>query len=90
MELSNFSVENSVFPYKNTKYNSDFKTVKLGNLNYNSPTAIDFFWASGDGKLPAVNKQQIDYFQKYFNIVPQMRTNDLKDGFYAKKLSSNE
>ncbi|MBY0487326.1 MAG: hypothetical protein K2P85_09100 [Flavobacteriaceae bacterium] len=90
MELSNFSIENSIFPYKNTKYNSDFETIKNGNLNYHSPTAIDFFWASGDGKLPAVNKQQIDYFQKYFNIVPQMRTNDLKDGFYAKKLLSND
>ncbi|WP_395066465.1 LIC_10190 family membrane protein [Flavobacterium sp.] len=90
MELSNFSIENTIFPYKNTKYNSDFETIKIGNLNYNSPTAIDFFWASGDGELPSVNKQQIDYFQKYFKIVPQMRTNDLKDGFYAKKLSSND
>jgi hypothetical protein len=90
MELSNFSIENGVFPYKNTKYNCAFETITLGNLNYNSPIGIDFFWGNGEGKLPAVNKDQIEYYKKYFYIIPQMRTNNLKDGFYAKKLSPNE
>ncbi|WP_316633973.1 LIC_10190 family membrane protein [uncultured Flavobacterium sp.] len=87
---SYFSVDNIVFPYKNTKNNTAFTTVKLGNLKYNSPKNDDFFWANGNGDLPCVNKDQIEYFKKYFNTIPQMRTNDLKDGFYAKKLSENE
>jgi len=87
---SNFSIKNIVLPYKNTKNNTDFIMVKLGNLNYNSPVNNDFFWGNGDGDLPCVNKDQIEYFKKYFNTIPQMRTNNLKDGFYAKKVSENE
>lgn len=84
---SNFSVSNIVFPYKNTKSNTAFITLTLGNLNYDSPVNNDFFWGNGDGVLPCVNKDQIEYFKKHFNTIPQMRTNDLKDGFYAKDLS---
>lgn len=87
---STFSTENVVFPHRNTKNNTQFIAVKLGNLNYNSPVNNDFFWGNGDGDLPCVNKDQIEYFKKYFNTIPQMRTNNLKDGFYAKKLSRNE
>ncbi|MCI9844988.1 LIC_10190 family membrane protein [Flavobacterium pectinovorum] len=90
MEISNFSVKNIVFPYPNTKNNTAFESIQLGNLKYNSPKKNDFFWANGDGNLPCVDKQQIDYFDKYFQIIPQMRTNDLKDGFYAKKTQKNE
>lgn len=87
---STFSTENVVFPHRNTKNNTPFIAVKLGNLTYNSPVNNDFFWGNGDGDLPCVNKDQIEYFKKYFNTVPQMRTNNLKDGLYAKKLSRNE
>ncbi|MGO4771974.1 hypothetical protein ACEN2I_09935 [Flavobacterium sp. W22_SRS_FK3] len=90
MEISNFSVKNIFFPYPNTKNNTAFETIQLGNLKYNSPQKNDFFWANGNGDLPCVDKQQIDYFEKYFQIIPQMRTNDLKDGFYAKKIQKNE
>ncbi len=90
LEISNFSFKNIVFPYKNTKNNTAFTIVKLGNLKYNSPINNDFFWINGDGDLPCVNKDQIEYFKKYFRTIPQMRTNDLKDGFYAKQLSENE
>ncbi len=90
MEISTFSVKNIVFPHKNSKNDTDFETIQIGNLKYNSPKNNDFFWSNGDGNLPCVNKEQISYFEKYFQIIPQMRTNDLKDGFYAKKLSTNE
>lgn len=90
IKTSSFSKENIVFPHKNTKYNTAFIPIRLGNFTYNSPINCDFFWAEGDGNLPCVNKDQIEYFKKYFNIIPQMRTNNLKDGFYAKELSKNE
>jgi hypothetical protein len=90
MELSNFSTENIVFPHENTKNNTTFEVIHLGNLKYNSPIQNDFFWASGNGALPCVNKDQIAYFKKYFYIIPQQRTKDLKDGFYAKKINKND
>lgn len=90
MELSNFSTENIVFPHQNTKNNTSFEVIQLGNLKYNSPIHNDFFWASGNGMLPCVNKDQIKYFEKYFKIIPQLRTNELKDGFYAKKIKEND
>jgi hypothetical protein len=90
LKISNFSVDNIVFPHNNTKNNTGFNSIHLGNLTYNSPINNDFFWSNGDGDLPCVNKAQIEYFKKYFYTIPQMRTNDLKDGFYAKELSKNE
>ena len=90
IKISNFSVQNSIYPYRNTKYDTTFEPVVNGNLKYNSPVKNSFFWGSGDGDLPCVNKVQIAYFEKYFYIAPQMRTNNLKDGFYAKKVKANE
>jgi hypothetical protein len=89
-KTSNFSIENLVYPYKNTKNNSTFVTVQLENFYYNSPVSNNFFWGNGDGNLPCVNKKQIEYFEKHFQTIPQMRTNNLKDGFYAKKIQKNE
>lgn len=86
LEISNFSFKNSIFPYENTKYDTKFEKIKTGNLIYYSPIDNDFFWGAGDGDLPCVNKKQIGYFEKYYNIKPQMRTANLKDGFYTKKL----
>lgn len=90
MKISNFSPQNIVFPHQNSKYSTSFQTLQTGNLQYNSPSSVDFFWGSGNGNLPCVNKAQIDYFKTYFYIIPQMRTNDLKDGFYAKTIIPNE
>ena len=90
LKISNFSVDNIIFPHINTKNDTGFETIHLGNLHYQSPINNDFFWSNGNGDLPCVNKDQIEYFKKYFYTIPQMRTNDLKDGFYAKDLSKNE
>ncbi len=87
---SSFSTQNIIFPYINTKNNTSFVTFQIGNLKYNSPKNNTFFWGTGDGDLPCINKAQIEYFKAHFHTIPQMRTNDLKDGFYAKKLSDNE
>ena len=90
IELSTFSSKNIVYPHSNSKNNTLFETAQEGNFIYNSPLKNDFFWGSGDGDLPCVNKDQIQYYKKYFHVTPQMRTNDLKDGFYAKKIIPNE
>lgn len=87
LSSSNFSTKNIIFPYKNTKFNTTFEYLQNGNLHFYSPVENDFFWSSGDGKLPCVNKDQIEYFNYYYKVKPQMRTTNLKDGFYAKSTS---
>jgi hypothetical protein len=87
---SRFSISEIIFPHKNTKNTTSFEQVKSGNLKFNSPIDNSFFWGNGDGKLPCVNKVQIEYFEQKFHYIPQMRTKDLKDGFYSKKVSENE
>lgn len=87
LTTSNFSTKNIVFPYKNTKSNTTFEQLQNGTLYFYSPLENDFFWGSGDGKLPCVNKEQIDYFDYYYKVKPQMRSPHLKDGFYSKDTS---
>ena len=57
------------------------------NFYYNSPVNVDFFWGTANGEIPCVNKKQIDYFEQKYNVKPQMRSDNLKDGFYAKDTS---
>ncbi|KIA98840.1 hypothetical protein OA93_08120 [Flavobacterium sp. KMS] len=85
---STFSISNIVYPYKNSKFDTEYKPIINGNLRYNSPVDNSFFWGTGDGAIPCVNKEQIKYFEAYYKIKPQMRTTNLKDGFYAKNISN--
>ena len=87
---SPFSIENIIFPHSNSKSKGTYKTIKKGNLIYNSPLENSFFWAAGNGELPCINEVQIQYFEKKFGMFPQMRTHDLKDGFISKQTSKNE
>ena len=89
-ENSNFSISEIVHPHPNSKLKTHFYKHKIGNLVYNSPDKNSYFWTNGTGKLPCVNLQQINYFIVNYHYIPQMRTNDLKDGFYSKKVSTNE
>lgn len=78
-------------PEKNSKYSKiKFEKIKDGNLGYNSPKENFFFYGTGIGDLPCVNKVQIDYFKKRYFILPQQRTSDLNDGFYSKNITINE
>ena len=90
IEQSTFSSKNIIFPTSNTRNITQFETIQDGNFIYHSPLKNDFFWGSGDGDLPCVNKKQIEFNKKRFKVMPQMRTNDLKDGFYAKKITPND
>lgn len=84
---SNFSIQNIIFPYQNSKYKTGFERMENEYFYYNSPKNIDFFWGTADGEIPCVNKAQIEYFDQKYNVKPQMRSDDLKDGFYAKDTS---
>ena len=86
---SSFKFKNFLIPEKNSKYDAmTFEKVKNGNLNYYSPTTNFFFFGTADGKLPCVNKYQIDYLEKYYFIKPQMRTDKIENGFYSEILKT--
>lgn len=83
---STFSLENVIFPYQNSKLGNTFTRVQNKNLNYNSLKDNPFFWATGNGNVPCVNQEQIDYLEQELSMVPQLRTTNLKDGFYTKSI----
>jgi len=84
-ELSTFSLSYLIRPHPQTKYlEATYKNLNFGNLNYNTPTNIEFFWATGDCELPCIQKQQLMDFKNYFEQAPQLRTTDLKDGFKSQ------
>jgi hypothetical protein len=86
VQTSTFSTSYLIEPHGNCQFESEYQTIDLGNTHINAPTEIDFFWGTGNTKLPALNKQQLEYFKEYFNVIPQQRTKNLKDGFYFKSL----
>jgi hypothetical protein len=89
-ENTTFEIENCIIPKSNSKLNSKFVKTAKGNLNYNTPVDYPFFWITGNGSLPSVNKEQLNYFETNFEYFPQMRSRNLKDGFYAQKVKSHD
>jgi hypothetical protein len=86
-QKANFSWKQILIPEKNSKFSEEtFEKIKNENLEYYSPKENFFFFGTANGDLPCVNKIQIDYFEKYYLIKPQMRSSALKDGFYSKKI----
>lgn len=84
LSLSVFTPEYIITPHPQTKYtHATYTTHQEGNLHINVPTNIDFFWATGDCELPCIQLQHLTDFKAYFREVPQMRTENLKDGFYS-------
>ncbi len=83
---SSFTIASVLFPAGNSKIETKYYLLKEGNLRYYSPDANTFFWISGNGPLPCVNVQQLQYFKSNFHFIPQMRSKHLKDGFYSKKI----
>ena len=86
-EAEKLSWQQIYLPEPNTKfYDLEFEKIKLGNLEFNSPKNNIFIYATADGKLPCINKNQIEYYQKKLQIMPQLRTKNLNDGFYSKTI----
>lgn len=82
-----FQLENLIIPPKNSGKDFEFELKQEGNLQYHSPkTTEEFYWFTGDGELPTADFKMIKSFKHHLKIRPQMRTNDVKDGFYAEKL----
>lgn len=82
--------KNILIPESNSKWKPEFKGSSVGNMIYQTPIDNSFFWVTGNGKLPCVNEVQIEYFEHGFLYIPQQRSIDLNDGFYAQKISGHE
>lgn len=86
-KLQAFQTENIIVPPGNSLHHFEYETVKEGNLIYQSPLGEKvFFWITSDGNLPCVNATMIEYFKNSYGIRPQLRTENLKDGFYSEKI----
>ncbi|WP_417858719.1 hypothetical protein, partial [Xanthomarina gelatinilytica] len=83
-KTSTFSTSYLIEPHGNSRFAKDYQTINLGNTHINTPKNINFFWGTGNTPLPALNAQQLEYFKTNFKVIPQQRTEDLKDGFYFK------
>ena len=76
-------LENVIFPSKNSNVNTTYHKAKIDNLSYFSPNSKTYIWVTGDSNLPCVNTKQIEYFKRKLGYIPQLRTSNLKDGFYS-------
>lgn len=89
-ENNTFHLKNIIIPEPNSKWKSEYKGDSVGNMSYHSPVDTSFFWVTGNGNLPCVNDVQVKYFEQGFFYIPQQRSTDLNDGFYAQKVSGHE
>ena len=83
-------LKNIIIPEPNTKWQGEFKKTSIGNMSYHSPKDMSYFWLTGNGELPCVSGVQLEYFQQGFSFIPQQRSMDMKDGFFAQKVSNHE
>lgn len=89
LKTSNFKSGEIIEPHNNSKLSTDFEEITIGNLTFYSPVENNFFWASGNGPIPCVNKTQIDYFERKTGYIPQQRNENLEDGFFAKRIENH-
>jgi hypothetical protein len=76
-------IENVIFPSKNSNIHTTYHKAKIGSLSYFSPDSKTYIWVTGDGNLPCINTKQVEYFKRKLGYIPQLRTSNLKDGFYS-------
>ncbi len=86
LNLTKFNLKNIFIPEKNSKNNTKYSKENIEGFDFYSPIDNAFFWGTGNGNLPCVNKNQIIYIRETYKYVPQLRTKKLKDGFKSLKL----
>lgn len=87
LKLSVFKTKNILIPESISKTNSVYTKEVTNGFEFYSPSDDTFFWATGNGKLPCVNKKQIESLKYYYQVTPQLRTSEIKDGFKSVKTS---
>ena len=85
LNTSKFRISNIVIPEANSGSKFTFELIEDDYFRYYSPIGDTFFWSTGDGPLPTVNKDQIEFFRNKFGYLPTQRTDKLRDGFKSIK-----
>ncbi|QAA81057.1 hypothetical protein EI546_04645 [Aequorivita sp. H23M31] len=81
-----FEIKQILKPKPSSKFYAwEYEKKQRGNLEYYSPKGEEFFNV-GNGKLPCITDSFLDYIERNFQIVPQLRTSDIRDGFFSKPL----
>lgn len=60
-----------------------YQKIRMGNMDYYSPSQPYLLYVSGSGPLPCVNKAQIKRFEEKYNVIPQLRRKTPEEGFYS-------
>lgn len=77
-----FSFSQLLIPQPITKYkNIYFELKRIDNFKFYDPKLYNLHETS-NGNLPCVNEELFHFY----NYIPQQRTNDIRDGFYAKEI----
>jgi len=85
-----FSLLNLAIPATDSNLKTSYHQASIGNLDYHSPDADTYIWATGNGPLPCVNQRQLQYLQYKTGYIPQLRTHHLKDGFISVKATRHD
>ncbi len=74
--------KNLLIPERNSRIKNEYKSYQQGNLIFHSPLdKSTMLWMTGDGELPCMNAEMLYFVKKNLNLYPQLRTNNLNDGF---------
>lgn len=87
MKLNTFELKSIILPEKNSKTITTYTEYNIDGFEFYSPDNDVFFWVTGNGSLPCVNKKQIEYFKTYYDYIPELRTKRINDGFKSKKIN---
>lgn len=79
--LNTFHFRNIVTPEKNSNINSRFTKEKIFNFEFHNPNNDTFLWTTGNGKLPCINKKQVNYFKYKYNITPTQLGKKTSEGY---------
>ncbi len=87
LQQQGFQITQLWKPGPNTQHQDvDYSEEKIKNLHYYDPQNLEFFWGTGDGPLPCVQKEQLEYFETYYKILPQQLGEHINEGFYTEEL----
>lgn len=87
--LQPFKLAQLIIPHEKSQYDTKYSHYKKGNLEFYHPESIEFFWGTGDGPFPTLKYQQLNYFESQYQVIPQLLTDDIKDGFYSKPIDND-
>lgn len=83
-DLNNTNIQQLLIPESNSKYKKNtFEKISILNFEFYNAEFPSIFETS-NGALPCVNKKLL----KYYNVLPQQRTSEIKDGFYAIEIEN--